>query len=156
MLDASRRRGSNHHVDGNRTSLIEHAVHVLLLPNLHTLVHRCVHPGSQDNPVTGTTPNSPYPSLCLPLPFLGPVVPGWTPLHVQLRVLTRLSFNESGRVTYHRDFVDVKDLFSLVPGFTAVQWFCSTLAARLLSGVSSVLLHGPEIVTEDSSTDDDA
>jgi len=87
---------------------------------------------------------------------LGAIIPGWTPLHVQLRVLTRLSFNESGRVTYHRDFVDVKDLFSLVPGFTAVQWFSSTLAARLLSGVSSVLLHGPEIVTEDSSTDDDA
>ena len=58
--------------------------------------------------------------------------------------MTRLSFNEQGLITHHRDIWDVKDVLGLVPGISLAQWIGSrlaaqslTLAARILSGVKS-------------------
>jgi len=134
--------------DGNRTSIIEHTVHVLVLPGIHTMVSRCQHGNSLSN--------STQPSLRIRVPFAGALVPGWSPLHLKLKLLTRLSFNESGLVTRHRDFVDVKDMLTMIPGFAAVQWFGSSLMGRILGSVSSVLFRGTEsTVAEDNSSTDE-
>jgi hypothetical protein len=140
--------------DGNRTSIIEHTVHILLLPGLHTPVFRCQN-GSQDNSLSSSSGNPAKPSLRLRVPFVGTLVPGWSPLHLQMKVLTRLSFNESGLVTSHRDLVDVIDMLTVIPGFAAVQWFGSSLVGRILGSVSSVLFRGTDSVAEDSSTDEE-
>lgn len=52
---------------------------------------------------------------------------------ISLPVHTRLSFNDSGRITRHEDIWDVKDVVALVPGVSAMQWVGSRLAARSLS-----------------------
>lgn len=52
---------------------------------------------------------------------------------VSLPVHTRLSFNDSGRITHHQDIWDVKDVVNLVPGFGVAQWIGSRLMARSLS-----------------------
>lgn len=56
-----------------------------------------------------------------------------SPMHFQLRVLTRLSMNEQGRITYHRDFWDVKDLLGLVPGVSLAQWITTRITGYSLS-----------------------
>jgi hypothetical protein len=55
--------------------------------------------------------------------------------------MTRLSFNEQGRVTHHRDFWDVKDVIGLVPGLTLAQWMGTRLAAKGLSFASRVWIR---------------
>lgn len=52
---------------------------------------------------------------------------------ISLPVHTRLSFNDSGRITHHQDIWDVKDVVNLVPGFGVAQWIGSRLMARSLS-----------------------
>lgn len=75
------------------------------------------------------------PSLpTLTVPGIGVTLP--SPLHLQLHVFTRLSFNEQGRIIHHRDVWDLKDLVSLVPGGMLSQWVASRLAARVLSAIS--------------------
>jgi len=56
-----------------------------------------------------------------------------SPMHFQLRVLTRLSMNEQGRITHHRDFWDVKDLLGLVPGVSLAQWVMTRITGYSLS-----------------------
>jgi hypothetical protein len=56
-----------------------------------------------------------------------------SPMHFQLRVLTRLSMNEQGRITHHRDFWDVKDLLGLVPGVSLAQWVMTRMTGYSLS-----------------------
>lgn len=56
-----------------------------------------------------------------------------SPMHFQLRVLTRLSMNEQGRITHHRDFWDVKDLLGLVPGASLAQWLTTRITGYSLS-----------------------
>lgn len=56
-----------------------------------------------------------------------------SPMHFQLRVLTRLSMNEQGRITHHRDFWDVKDLLGLVPGVSLTQWITTRITGYSLS-----------------------
>ena len=53
--------------------------------------------------------------------------------------MTRLSFNEQGRITHHRDFWDVKDVLGLVPGVGLAQWISSRLVAQGLSMISRFL-----------------
>jgi hypothetical protein len=55
--------------------------------------------------------------------------------------MTRLSFNEQGRVTHHRDFWDVKDVLGLVPGLTLAQWMGTRLAAKGFSFASRVWIR---------------
>ncbi|KZT42920.1 hypothetical protein SISSUDRAFT_795563 [Sistotremastrum suecicum HHB10207 ss-3] len=132
--------------DGTRTSVIEHTMHVLLLPGLHTaspnspgtsevvLTESQVEMGVLGGRALGTVSR---PQLVVP--YANVTVPGRSPLHLQLRVITRLSFNEQGRVARHRDFVDVKDLLSLIPGAGAVQWLAATAAARGVAVVGALI-----------------
>lgn len=48
-------------------------------------------------------------------------------------MLTRLSFNETGRITRHRDVWDVRDVLGLVPGMQVAQWVGTRVTARGLS-----------------------
>jgi len=70
-------------------------------------------------------------SPALPIPGTSLTVP--SPLHFKLRIITRLSFNEQGLVTHHRDIWDVKDVIGLVPGVSLAQWIGTRLAAVGLS-----------------------
>jgi len=80
-----------------------------------------LHPASPSLQIPGT-------ALTLPSPF-----------HFQLHVVTRLCFNEQGRVTQHRDFWDVKDVIGLVPGVSLAQWIGTRLAAKGISCMSNLL-----------------
>ncbi|KAK0491478.1 hypothetical protein IW261DRAFT_1556626 [Armillaria novae-zelandiae] len=120
--------------DGHRKAVIEHTLNILVLPSIHidsykhAPFHRSAlstdsvsrlsynyHPASPSLPIPGT-------SLSLPSPF-----------HFKLHVITRLSFNEQGHITNHRDYWDVKDLMGLLPGVSLAQWILSRLAAKGLS-----------------------
>lgn len=121
--------------DGHKRSIVEHTLNILLFPDLHigfkipkslslrasSSVGEAVHelsvvlPGMPSLPVPGT-------------PFAVP-----SPLHLQLPVLTRLSFNEQGRITYHRDIWDIHDVIGLVPGMRVVQWVLGRAGAWGLS-----------------------
>jgi len=57
---------------------------------------------------------------------------------VSLPVHTRLSFNDSGRITHHQDIWDVKDVLGLVPGVSVAQWVGSRMMARGLASAFDV------------------
>lgn len=104
----------NESFDGHRKTIVEHTLNVVLLPGIHCQSPGV--PGSGDSIVStlgspASPPTHTHPSLRIPGTSLS--VP--SPLHFQLHVVTRLSFNEQGRVTHHRDFWDVKDVLGLVP-----------------------------------------
>jgi len=61
-------------------------------------------------------------------------------MHFRLRVLTRLSMNEQGRITHHRDFWDVKDLLGLVPGVNLAQWITTRITGYSLSVVGRLTM----------------
>lgn len=87
-----------------------------------------------------SSPVLPIPHFALPsLPVPGTSLSVPSPLHFRLRILTRLSFNEQGCVTHHRDFWDVKDLIGLVPGVSLVQWIMSRLTGAGLSYAARLL-----------------
>ncbi|KDQ64188.1 hypothetical protein JAAARDRAFT_27813 [Jaapia argillacea MUCL 33604] len=137
--------------DGHRRCMVEHTLNVLFLPGLHSDGHFSHAGRFFPNPATPTqgTPAAelsiytPHESAshpldpAIPVPFLNFLLP--SPLHLQLHVITRLSFNESGRVTHHRDFWDLKDVVGLVPGGTLAQWIGARVAATGLSIVSRML-----------------
>ena len=128
--------------DGHRKAIVEHTLNILLLPGIHcesAISHRTstdplvnIH----SSPMVGSnhhffaTPSLPIPGTSLSFP---------SPLHLQLRIITRLSFNEQGLVTYHRDFWDVKDLIGMLPGMTLAQWLGTRIAAVGLSYLSRFL-----------------
>ncbi|KAF8897898.1 hypothetical protein BD779DRAFT_1432771 [Infundibulicybe gibba] len=127
--------------DGHRKTIVEHTLNVLFLPGIHsdginnTEYHRSV--------VTTDSPSSQlhyHPPTSLSVPGTSLSVP--SPLHFKLPIITRLSFNEQGRVTHHRDFWDVKDVIGLVPGVSLAQWIGTRLAARSLSCVSRFWTRG--------------
>jgi hypothetical protein len=132
---------------------VEHTLNILLLPGLHAeryLGHmNAAHPYALTSDAQRNTPSRSLhvsfssvggpqqPSLpTLTVPGIGVALP--SPLHLQLRVFTRLSFNEQGRIIHHRDVWDLKDLVGLVPGGMLSQWVASRLAARALSAVFRV------------------
>ena len=130
-------------VDGHRKTIVEHTLNILLLPGIHhDGLNRHQTNGSTDslvNTVTGS-PVPPIPHFALPsLPVPGTSLSVPSPLHFRLRILTRLSFNEQGCVTHHRDFWDVKDLMGLVPGVSLVQWITSRLTGAGLSYAARLL-----------------
>jgi hypothetical protein len=137
--------------DGHRRCIVEHTLNILLLPGLHAERHlghmNAAHPyaltsdaqrnaSSRSLHVSFSSVGGPQqPSLpTLTVPGIGVALP--SPLHLQLHVFTRLSFNEQGRIIHHRDVWDMKDLVGLVPGGMLSQWVASRLAARALSAVS--------------------
>lgn len=135
-------------VDGHRRSIVEHTINVLFLPGIHHDTSRSTHSATSSSSLSLTDPNqssTPHPtSPALPIPLTSLTLPFPSPLHLQLRIMTRLSFNEQGLITHHRDIWDVKDVLGLVPGISLAQWIGSrlaaqslTLAARFLPGVKS-------------------
>lgn len=133
----------NESFDGHRKTIIEHTLNVLLLPGIHCDGHRT---GDTSDSLISTTgspishsqihhPSSPS----LPIPGTSLSIP--SPFHFKLHVITRLSFNEQGRITHHRDFWDVKDVIGLVPGLTLAQWIGTRLATKGVSFVSRVWIR---------------
>jgi hypothetical protein len=130
--------------DGHRKAIVEHTLNILLLPGIHcesAISHRArtstdpllnIHgsPMVASNHHFFATPSLPIPGTSLSFP---------SPLHLQLRIITRLSFNEQGLVTSHRDFWDVKDLIGMLPGMTLAQWLGTRIAAVGLSYLSKFL-----------------
>ncbi|KAJ8507068.1 hypothetical protein ONZ45_g10529 [Pleurotus djamor] len=94
-----------------------------------------LHSQSSDPVAPGHSPTSshrihhPPPSLTVP----GTSLQLPSPFHFKLHIITRLAFNEQGRITHHRDFWDVKDVMGLVPGVSLVQWLGTRIAARSLT-----------------------
>lgn len=142
----------NESFDGHRRCIVEHTLNILLFPGLHS--ERFFGHMNAAQPYALTTEAQRNPSarsLHLSISGLsGPSLPTLTvpgiglpfpsPLHLKLRVFTRLSFNEQGRITHHRDVWDVKDLVGLIPGGMLSQWVASRLAARVLSAVSRLVV----------------
>ena len=124
--------------DGHHRTIVEHTLHVLFLPSLHKeqASHTFPH-GDEYSRQLYTAPyfdSSLLASASYPQPKLsiaGINLP--SPMHFQLRVLTRLSMNEQGMITHHRDFWDVKDLLGLVPGVSLTQWVATRIAGYSLS-----------------------
>ena len=125
-------------------SVIEHTLNILIFPGLHSdsrgtenfygdLVDATSSMSIGTNVGLHPHASQPYLSvpglkkLCLP-----------SPLHLKLHVLTRLSFNEQGRITRHRDFWDVRDVIGLVPGMTVAQWIGTRVAAQGISFATKV------------------
>jgi len=135
-------------IDGHRKTMVEHTLNILFFPGIHDDTTH-YHTGSTLS-LSTTPPHPTSPSLHLPLtPFNIP-----SPLHLRLHIITRLSFNEQGRITHHRDFWDVKDVLGLIPGLGLAQWIASRVAARGL-GFAGHLLSGGKNTdgASESSTD---
>lgn len=127
-------------LDGHRKAIVEHTLNILLLPGLHTEGHLAYRLSSSTDSLvsansSGMGPSShPFIVPSLPVPGTSLSIP--SPLHLRLRIITRLSFNEQGLVTHHRDIWDVKDVVGLVPGVSLAQWIGTRLAASGLSYLS--------------------
>ncbi|KAG2151251.1 uncharacterized protein EDB93DRAFT_1140295 [Suillus bovinus] len=133
--------------DGHKRSIVEHTLNILFFPDLHmgfnmpkslslrtsesTSANETVHELSL---VVPSTPSLPVPGT----PFAVP-----SPLHLQLRVITRLSFNEQGQITYHRDVWDMRDVIGLVPGMRIAQWILGRAGAWGLSWIAKRLRSQP-------------
>ncbi|KAJ7167724.1 hypothetical protein C8R46DRAFT_898484 [Mycena filopes] len=135
----------NESFDGHRKTIVEHTLNILVLPGIHREGYRAHPSGSSDSLITApgasqTTAASqshPHPhSPGLPIPGTSLTIP--SPFHFSLHIITRLTFNEQGRITHHRDFWDVKDVMGLVPGASLAQWIGTRLAAKGLTYVASL------------------
>ncbi|KAI0776180.1 hypothetical protein BD413DRAFT_602652 [Trametes elegans] len=127
--------------DGHKRTMVEHTLHILILPGLHTISYASPNSATDSptsdsmmslRPADQTTPRSlhfQHPDISLSPP---------SPFHLKLPIITRLSFNDAGKITHHRDFWDVKDLLGLLPGMTLVQWVSTRLAAQGIRGVVRV------------------
>jgi hypothetical protein len=122
-----------HILDGHKKIIVEHNLNILLLPGLHGDHNDQTSFRSSASSLPGSSPvshhYSAHPSLTMPGTSLS--VP--SPFHFQLHIITRLYFNEQGKVTHHRDFWDVKDVMGLVPGVSLMQWIGTRIAARGLA-----------------------
>ena len=139
--------------DGHHKNVVEHTLNILFLPGIHRDRYTLDTPNydndSQSNLSISTRSSTPmlsaHPQADLAEPGL--VIPGTnlslpSPFHIKLHVITRLSFNEQGLITHHRDFWDVKDLMGLVPGAALAQWIGARLAAHGISLATRLFLGG--------------
>ncbi|KAJ6536713.1 hypothetical protein DFH09DRAFT_1249800 [Mycena vulgaris] len=148
----------NESFDGHRKTIVEHTLNILILPGIHRDSHYRPQPSS-DSLITHSTPSlaASHPnSPGLPIPGTSLTVP--SPFHFKLHIITRLSFNEQGRITHHRDFWDVKDVMGLVPGVSLAQWIATRLAAKSLTYAASFWLsprtHSAERAAQPTSAHD--
>lgn len=124
-------------------------MHIVLLPQLHTMATPGAdhHPSSPTLDVVSTASlhSSLFAAAQQPaqpvLSLAGGRVQLPSPLHFKLRVTTRLSFNEAGRITRHRDTWDVRDFIALAPGMGTVQAVTTRLAGFALSAAAWALGH---------------
>lgn len=110
---------------------------MLLLPGLHVdnNTHARFEPTEPRIPASSQIDQSHHPtSPSLPVPGTSLSLP--SPFHFRLHIITRLSFNEQGKVTHHRDFWDLKDVMGLVPGVSLFQWIGTRMAARALTSAA--------------------
>ncbi|KAG7097415.1 hypothetical protein E1B28_004762 [Marasmius oreades] len=124
--------------DGNRKTIVEHTLHVLFLPGLHT--DSSPNFGHSTDSLLSPPPNPTHPGIRIPGTSLN--VP--SPLHFRLHVITRLVFNEQGRITHHRDFWDVRDVMRLIPGVPLAQWIGSRVAGLGLTYIARAWMKGSE------------
>jgi len=124
--------------DGHRKAIVEHTLHILLLPGIHLDgMDQSFSIEPSDLHVTPTHDCPPHPPTSPPwLPIPGTSLSVPSPLHFKLHVVTRLSFNEQGLVTHHRDIWDVRDVLGLMPGVSLAQWIGTRVAAAGLSYAS--------------------
>ncbi|KAJ3998016.1 hypothetical protein F5050DRAFT_1873772 [Lentinula boryana] len=140
--------------DGHRKTIVEHALNILIFPDIHTDTGTT----ARFNQYTESAP--PTPSFQSPshpihpsLPILGTSFTVPSPFHLKLRIITRFSFNEQGRITHHRDFWDVKDVMGLVPGVSLAQWIGTRLTARGLSYASRAWFRTSQLQSSATETD---
>ncbi|KAJ7265439.1 hypothetical protein B0H12DRAFT_1100752 [Mycena haematopus] len=127
----------NESFDGQKKTIVEHTLNILVLPGIHRDSNHRAHLSS-DSLIPASTAAHGVSHPCAPgLPILGTSLTVPSPFHFKLHIITRLSFNEQGRITHHRDFWDVKDVMGLVPGASFAQWIGTRLAAKGLTYVSS-------------------
>jgi hypothetical protein len=93
---------SNPLLDGTRKIIVEHYLNMLLLPGLHvdSDSHVRFQPSDSQKPSDSPleAPHHPtFPSLAVP----GTSLSFPSPFHFRLHIITRLSFNEQGKVTHH-------------------------------------------------------
>jgi hypothetical protein len=87
--------------DGHRRCIVEHTIHVLFLPGLHTAAGPSPKPAASSSSLdyaSSVRDRQDEPALVVPGTRLA--LP--SPLHVRLPVTTRLDFNDAGRITHHR------------------------------------------------------
>ncbi|CAA7258544.1 unnamed protein product [Cyclocybe aegerita] len=134
----------NESFDGHRKVIVEHTLNILLLPGIHCegpISHRINSSTESLVNIHGSPviPSHHHPFVSPSLPIPGTSLSFPSPLHLKLRVITRLSFNEQGLVTHHRDIWDIKDVMGLLPGVSLAQWIGTRIAAAGLSYVSKFL-----------------
>ncbi|KAF7967992.1 hypothetical protein HWV62_32405 [Athelia sp. TMB] len=140
--------------DGHRRAVVSHTLHILLLPGLHAAPAHAASPTPSGTALSvahspaasflslPSSPPSPHahtpPQTLLGLP---------SPLHRTLPLHTHLAFNDAGRITAHRDVLDVRDALSLLPGGAAAGWVLARIAGRaagLLGHAIGVRARGRE------------
>ncbi|KAJ4479002.1 hypothetical protein J3R30DRAFT_3473246 [Lentinula aciculospora] len=121
--------------DGHRKTIVEHTLNILIFPDIHTDTGTPAR-SVESAPPTPTSQRAPLHPVHPSLPILGTSLTVPSPFHLRLRIITRFSFNEQGRITHHRDIWDVKDVMGLVPGVSLAQWIGTRLTARGLSYAS--------------------
>ncbi|GBE79808.1 hypothetical protein SCP_0210090 [Sparassis crispa] len=131
----------------HRRTIVEHTLHIVLLPGLQSSDAAVSHPvpsNASDLSISFPAPSySHQPSAQIDLrDILYQLQP--SPFHLRLPLITRLSFNDAGKITHHRDYWDVKDLLNLIPGMTLAQCIASRIFAQSIRGVvcASRLLVG--------------
>ncbi|OCH94274.1 hypothetical protein OBBRIDRAFT_810597 [Obba rivulosa] len=128
--------------DGHCRIVVEHTLHILLLPDLYSApaaissARLSGYTASESQVAWPATPafrDGPWLSGAQPEAAFKLQPP--SPLHLCLPVITRLTFNDGGKITHHRDFWDVKDLLSLIPGMSLAQWISTRVVAQGIRGI---------------------
>ncbi|OJT05404.1 hypothetical protein TRAPUB_3845 [Trametes pubescens] len=125
--------------DGHKRTMVEHTLHILILPGLHSAASNPSSPlPAADSDSTVSLLSDSAHSRALHFQHSGLSFWPPSPFHLKLPIITRLSFNDAGKITHHRDFWDVKDLLGLLPGMTLFQWISGRLAAQGIRGIVRV------------------
>lgn len=141
--------------DGHHKTIVEHTLNILFLPGIHdkdSSQPQAIRAESSTDISVSTastasilqTHHPAEPQLSVP----GTSISFPSPFHIQLHIVTSLSFNEQGRITHHRDIWDVKDVLGLVPGLTLAQWIGTRLAAHSLGFAARLLIGGSKKVIQ--------
>ncbi|KAJ7506586.1 hypothetical protein B0H11DRAFT_1971886 [Mycena galericulata] len=128
----------NESFDGHRKTIVEHTLNILAFPGIHRDSHYRPQSSSDSLITNSTSPQAASHPHAPGLPVFGTSLTVPSPFHFKLHIITRLSFNEQGRITHHRDFWDVKDVMGLVPGVSLAQWIGTRLAAKSVTYVVSL------------------
>ncbi|KZT05569.1 uncharacterized protein LAESUDRAFT_609737, partial [Laetiporus sulphureus 93-53] len=124
----------NESFDGHQKTIVEHVLHIDLLPGLLSSSLQPNEPTSNSVVIPLSLPYRTRPPS-LSARGHGGQSPPPSILHLSLPMMTRLSFNDAGKITHHRDFWDIKDLLNLLPGMSLAQWVTTRLVAQSIRGV---------------------